>query len=169
MTDIGHNSDREVFEEQTFLNSFRQIKDIKSAIAGEMGDAAAIYKRLKEIGFTKADVTWAFELEEKNAAEVISTMARRLRIARMLGHGIARQFEMFDADRTPVEERSYEEGLAAGKLRKDMAENPHDLATDAGQAWQRGFNDGTAFINKALAAELIKADDPFSDDGSEAA
>lgn len=162
MSTPGHNSEREQFEEQTFLNGYRQIKGIKSAIAGEMGESAAVYKRLKELGFTKGDVKWAFELEEKNAAEVVATMARRLRIAKMLGHGIARQVEMFDADRTPVEDRAYDEGLAAGKLRKDMRENPHDMSTDAGQAWQRGFNDGTAFINKALADELIKADDPFA-------
>ncbi len=155
------NATREQFEEQTFLNSFRLIKRIKEEITGSMGDSSAIYKRLKELGFTKADVQWAFELEEKNAAEVIATMARRLRIAKMLGHGLSRQIEMFDADRTPVEDRAYAEGMAAGKLRKDMA-NPHDLSTDAGQAWQRGFNDGTAFINKALSDELIKADDPFS-------
>lgn len=166
MSDIGHNADREQFEEQMFLNGFRQIKGIKAEIAGSMGEASAIYKRLKELGFTKADVAWAFDLEDKNSAEVIETMRRRLRIAKMLGHGIARQFEMFDTDRTPVEDVAYEDGLAAGKLRKDMGENPHDLSTDAGQAWQRGFNDGTAFINKALSDELIKGDDPFADEAA---
>lgn len=171
----GHNvqTEREQFEEQTFLNGYRQIKDIKSEIAASMGDAKDIYARLKNIGFTKADVKWAMELEEKDAGDVIATMQRRIRIAKMFGHGLARQIELFDTDRAPVEERAYEDGLAAGKLRKDNA-NPYGADSAAGQAWQRGFNDGTAFANKDLAAqfeeksgdELIQGardDDPFAE------
>jgi hypothetical protein len=118
-----------------------------------MGDAKDIYARLKNIGFTKADVKWAMELEEKDAGDVIATMQRRIRIAKMFGHGLARQIELFDTDRAPVEERAYEDGLAAGKLRKDNA-NPYGADSAAGQAWQRGFNDGTAFANKDLAAQF---------------
>lgn len=158
----GHNvqSEREQFEEQTFLNAVRQINEIQSNIATEMGDAKDIYSRLKNIGFTKADVKWAMELEEKDAGDVIATMQRRIRIARMLGHGVARQFEMFGEDRTPLEDRAYDEGLAAGKLRKS-AVNPYGMDSAAGQRWQQGLNDGTEFINRdlsdAMPDELIKA------------
>lgn len=164
--------ERNQLEEQQFLKGFSQIKDIKTNIALEMGDAKEVYAKLKTFGFTKADVKWAFELEEKDSGEILATMQRRLRIAKMLGHGIARQFELFEQDRTPLEDRAYEEGLAAGKLRKEMA-NPYDLSSEAGQAWQRGFNDGTAFINKELADHFAKdgdelisghdADDPFAE------
>jgi hypothetical protein len=168
---VNGQTEREQWEEQTFLNSFRQIKEHKSEIAGTMGEIGGIYDRIKNIGFTKADVKWAMELDEKDATEVIATMARRLRIARMFGHGVARQIEMFD-DRTPADERAYGEGLAAGKLRKD-AGNPYGADSPQGQAWQRGMNDGTEFINKDLASqfeepsgdEIIKsadgAEDPF--------
>jgi hypothetical protein len=170
---VGHNqqTEREQWEEQQFLNGFRQIKEIRSDIAGAMGDAAGIYDRLKKIGFTKGDVKWAVELEEKDAGDIIATMQRRLRIAKMFGHGVARQFEMFDQDRAPIEDRAYEEGLAAGKLRKE-ATNPYGADSAAGQAWQRGMNDGTTFINKELAEqfedgakrdELIKGADAFAD------
>lgn len=176
---VNGQTEREMWEEQQFLKGLGQIKDIKTNIALEMGDAKEVYDRLKKAGgFTKSDVKWAIELEEKDAAEVISTMQRRIRIAKMLGHGVARQFEMFE-DRVPIEERAYQEGLAAGKLRKDMT-NPYGLESPAGQAYQRGINDGTEFINKELAdqfeegegSELIKAadaDEPHFDVEDEAA
>jgi len=164
--DIGHNtnSEREQFEEMSFLNAVRQIKDIKSNIATEMGSAKDIYDRIKPLGFTKGDVKWALELEDKDAGDVIATMQRRVRIAKMLGHGVARQFTFFDEDRTPLEDRAYDEGMAAGKLRKS-AVNPYGMDSEAGQAWQRGMNDGTAIANKALADELIKADTDDGDPG----
>lgn len=154
---VNGQTEREMWEEQQFLNGLRQIKDIKTNIALEMGDAKEVYDRIKKAGgFTKSDVKWAIELEEKDAAEVIATMQRRIRIAKMLGHGVARQVEMFE-DRVPIEERAYQEGLAAGKLRKDMT-NPYGLESPAGQAYQRGINDGTEFINKELAGQFEEGD-----------
>jgi hypothetical protein len=171
---VNGQSEREQWEEQQFLNGYRQIKEHKSDMAGTSGEMAGIYDRIKKLGFTKADVKWAEELDEKDASEIIATMARRLRIARMFGHGVARQIEMFDADRTPAEDVAYGLGLAAGKLRKE-ATNPYGADSPQGQAWQRGMNDGTEFINKDLAAqfeepagdELIQGGDddgdPFED------
>ncbi len=168
MTNIGHNQTdtKEAFAEQRFLNAVRQIKDFKSEIGEAMGEINEVYKSLKPLGFTKGDVKWAFELEEKDAGDVIATMQRRLRIARMLGHGVARQFEMFDEDRTPLEDRAYEEGLAAGKMRKD-ANNPYGMDSPAGQRWQTGMNDGTAFANMDLSDAMQEADELIkaSDDG----
>jgi len=170
----GHNvlSEREQWEEQQFLNGYRQIKGMESDLAGTKGEIAGIYKRIESCGgWTKADIKWAKELDEKDAPKVLETMRRRLRIARMLGHGVSRQVEMFDEDRTPLEDRAYDEGLAAGKLRKS-AQNPYGVDSPAGQAWQRGLNDGTAFINADLASkfghgdgdELISGDDPDDED-----
>lgn len=173
--EAGHNSEREQFEEQQFLNGYRQIQGFKSDIGETMQEINEVYKRLKNLGFTRADVKWAMELEEKDSGEVIATMQRRIRIAKMLGHGLARQIELFNADRAPIEERAYEEGLAAGKLRKANA-NPYGHDHVAHQEWQRGFNDGTEFVNKDLAGqfdELIKGEeaqgDPFDDEALEAA
>ena len=170
----GHNvkDEREAFIEQQFLNGLGQIKGIKSNIAFEMGAAKDVYARVKPFGYTPSDFKWALELEDKDSASIISMWERRLKIAKWLGHGVARQFEMFDEDRTPLEDRAYEEGLAAGKMRKD-ANNPYGMDSPAGQRWQSGMNDGTAFANMDLsdamtaADELIKAGgddaDPFDD------
>lgn len=170
----NEQAERAEYEEQVFLRVMDDVKNGKSAIGEEMAEINEAYKRLKPVGFTKADIKWAFELDEKDSAEVIATMQRRIRIAKMLGHGLARQIELFDTDRAPIEERAYEDGLAAGKRRKS-ATNPYGADSAAGQAWQRGLNDGTAFANKDLAAqfgegdgvsELISshdADDPFAE------
>ena len=37
---------------------------------------------------------------------------------------------------------------------------PHDLSTEAGQEWQRGFNDGTSLANIDLSASLDGVSDP---------
>ncbi|KFB10359.1 ribosome modulation factor [Nitratireductor basaltis] len=168
MTAIGHNSDKEALAEQTFLSVFREIKERKSAIGEEMGEINEAYKRLKVHGFTKADIKFAMELEEKDAGDVIATMQRRIRIAKMFGHGLARQFDMFEEDRTPLEERAYEEGLAAGKLRKGQGANPYDATSAAGQAWLKGEAEGNAFANADLSSAL-EQDEPFPDETAEAA
>lgn len=151
--------ERAQYEEQVFLRVLAEVKNGKSNIGEEMADINEAYKRLKPVGFTKADIKWAFELEDKDAGDVIATMQRRIRIAKMLGHGLARQIELFDTDRTPLVDRAYDEGLAVGKQRKD-ASNPYGADSDAGQAWQRGLNDGTAFANKDLASQF-ETTDPF--------
>ena len=172
----GHNSgdERTQYEEQVFLRVFAEVKQGKSSIGEEMSEIGEAYKRLKPVGFTKGDIKFAFDLEEQDAGKVIATMQRRIRIAKMFGHGLARQVEMFEQDRAPLEDRAYEEGLAAGKQRKS-ATNPYGADSPAGQAWQRGMNDGTAFVNADLASkfenddgspkvEVIKgADDPFAE------
>lgn len=174
---IKNEDERAQFEEQTFLSVLEKVRSGKSAIGEEMADINEAYKRLKAVGFTKADIKWAFELEEKDSGEVIATMQRRIRIAKMLGHGLARQLELYETDRAPIEERAYDEGLAAGKLRKGQSANPYDPTSAAGQAWLRGEADGNAFVNKDLsqfmegqagagADELIEGerdDDPFAE------
>lgn len=161
---LSNEDERAQFEERVFLEVLDTVRDGKSAIGEEMAEINEAYKRLKPVGFTKADVKWAFELEEKDYAQVIATMQRRIRIAKMLGHGLARQVEMFETDRAPIEERAYAEGLAAGKRRKPNI-NPYGADSKAGQEWQRGMNDGTAIANKDLADVLIKG--PGSSDSDE--
>ncbi|OCJ12492.1 hypothetical protein A6U86_05575 [Rhizobium sp. AC27/96] len=163
MSTAGHNvqTEREQWEEQQFHNGFRQIKELNSDMAGTKGEIGGVYKRLKDVGFTKADIKWAQELEEKDASEIIATMERRLRIARMFGHRVARQLDILEKDRTPAEDAAYEDGLAAGKGRKANA-NPYDTGSIQGQRWQAGFNDGTEFINKDLDS-AVNGEEPFPD------
>lgn len=162
------NSEKEQHEERQFLTGMKEIADYKSEMSVKMNLINQVYKHLKKFNFTKADVKWGFELEEKDAPEVMATMQRRLRIAKMLGHGVARQMDLLETDRTPLVDRAYEMGLNVGKLRKEMS-CPFDLASEAGQSWMKGVTDGTEFINKELAAAVEDTDPGFGDGQQEAA
>lgn len=170
MTDTpkaGHNSGLDPAQERAFIREFTAIQETESEMAESKGVLSGIYKRLENAGFSKEDVKWAKELQKKNVGEVVATMKRRLAIATLMGHSIGRQMEMFDKDRTPLEDAAYLEGLGAGRMRKANA-NPYGMETAAGQNWQKGFNDGTAEANAALAEamseNLIKAGDEDSED-----
>lgn len=157
--------ERRDWENQQFIKGLRELSNLESDMAGTKGEIGGVFKRAEQCGgWDKSDFKWAQDLQKKDAPKIIAMMERRLRIAKLLGHGVARQFSMFDEDRTPLEDRAYEEGYAAGAMRKAMT-NPYGLESPAGQSYQRGFNEGTAFINKDLASkfgdgdgELIKGD-----------
>lgn len=153
---MGHNSDSEAdkIAQAVFMDSLRQIIEGKSAIASTMGDLAAVYKRLGDFGITKADVKWALDLRERDAPKVLAEMRRRLRIAGWFGHQLSRQLTLLDEDRTPIEDAAFDAGHAVATMRGSTAENPHDLSTIAGQAWLRGYHQGTALMNTALAEAL---------------
>lgn len=92
-----------------------------------------------------------------------------LRSARSLALWIAPELRETDpqVDRADAEERAYAEGLAAGKGRKENT-NPYGGDSPMGQAWQTGFNDGTAFVNKDLSDTMnpepgFDNDNPFED------
>lgn len=157
---IGHNQEKDpeqMREDKAFLDAYSQIKSAESQMAGLKGESSAIYKRIQNIGgWTKADIKFAQSLEDKDVGQVIADFERKIRIAKLFGHRLGRQLSLLDEDRSPQADRAYEEGWAAGSLRK-QATNPYDA--EAGQRWQSGFNDGTAFINQKLDEELSE-DDP---------
>jgi hypothetical protein len=163
----GHNSGLDPAQERAFIREFGAVKEAEAEMAEQKGVLSGIYKRLENAGFTKEDVKWAKELQKKNVAEVLATMKRRIAIATIMGHAVGRQMEMFDKDRTPLEDAAYLEGLGAGRLRKANS-NPYGMETAAGQNWQKGFNEGHAEMNAALAEamsdNLIKAGDETSED-----
>lgn len=158
----GHNSGLDPSQERAFIREFAAIKEAESDMAEAKGVMSGIYKRLENAGFEKPDIKWAKDLEKKNVSEVVATLKRRLAIAVIMGHAISRQVEMFDKDRTPLEDAAYLEGLGAGRLRRQNA-NPYGMETTAGQSWQKGFNEGSAEANAALAeamsGDIIKAGD----------
>lgn len=164
----GHNSGLDPAQERAFIREFSAVKEAEAEMAEQKGVLSGIYKRLENAGFSKDDIKWAKDLEKKNVSEVVATMKRRIAIATIMGHAVGRQMEMFDKDRTPLEDAAYLEGLGAGRLRKANA-NPYGMETAAGQSWQKGFNEGNSEANVALAEamddNLIKAGDDGEGDG----
>lgn len=155
MTSRDHNekTQQELYEDQQFLKGFHELKGHRSEMAGKKGDMGAVYKRLKDLGWSKKDIEFALTLEEKDVGQVIADFERKIRIAKLFGHQLGRQIDIFDRDRTPQADRAYEEGLAAGRLRKSGT-NPYTPGSAEFQRWQEGMNEGNAFINKDLAAEM---------------
>lgn len=151
--DKDHNQDHDQHK-AAFLQGFLELRQLKEDAASVAGEASQFFKRMKRYGFTKADFAWAAELNEKNAAEIVETMERRLRIARWFRHEVVAQIDMFEGpDRTPAADRAFNAGYSAAVTRADTR-NPHDESTEQGQAWARGYSDGTALINQQLADEL---------------
>lgn len=155
MSTKGHNTktDQELYEEQKFLEGYSELKSHTSEMAGIKGDMGAIYKRLKDLGWTKKDIEFAASLEDKDVGQVIADFERKIRIARMFGHQLGRQLDLMDADRTPQEDRAYDEGFAVGR-RRGSSVNPYHAGSAEGQGWQKGFNDGNELANKDLAAAV---------------
>lgn len=150
----GHNekTEQELYEDQQFLKSYADLKDLRSEMAGAKGDMNAAYKRSKDAGWSKKDFEFAQSLEDKDVGQIIADFERKIRIAKLFGHQIGRQLDLLEKDRTPQDDRAYEEGKAAGMLRKS-ASNPYQGGTEL-QRWQEGFNDGTTFINRDLNAAM---------------
>ncbi|CCF19103.1 conserved protein of unknown function [Pseudorhizobium banfieldiae] len=151
--DHNEKTEQELYEDQQFMKGFADLKKLQSTMAGTKGDMGAIYKRLKDLGFSKKDVEFAFTLEDKDVGQVIADFENKIRIAKLFGHQLGRQMSLLDQDRTPQEDRAYEEGKAAGMLRKSGS-NPYQPGSPEFQSWQKGMNDGHAFINKDLAAAV---------------
>lgn len=158
--DHNEKTPQEQYEDQQFLRSYQEIKQHESEMAGTKGEMGQAYKRLKDLGWSKKDIEFAKSLEDKDVGQVIADFERKIRIARLFGHQLGRQLELLEKDRTPQEDRAYDEGLAAGKLRKS-ATNPYQPGGKEFNRWQEGLADGTKFINadlsKAMAANEVPA------------
>lgn len=155
MAILGDNSktEQELYEEQQFLKGYTEIKSLTSEMAGTKADIGAVHKRLKDLGWSKKDIEFAASLEDKDVGQVISDFERKIRIARMFGHALGRQLELLD-DKAPQEDKAYDQGLAAGKLRKTDALNPYVTGTPEWNRWATGHAEGSEFINRELAAIL---------------
>lgn len=151
--DHNEKTQQELYEDQQLLKGYVDLKSMRSDMAGLKGDMGAIFKRLKDLGWSKKDIEFAQSLEDKDVGQVISDFERKIRIARLFGHQLGRQLDLLEKDRTPQVDRAYEEGKAAGSLRK-QAINPYQPGSQEMDSWQRGFNDGNEFVNKDLAKAM---------------
>ncbi|WP_421983396.1 hypothetical protein [Roseibium sp.] len=161
----GHNekTQQELYEDQQFLKAFTEVKSLDSTMAGTKGNLSALYKRLKDIGWTKKDFDFAKSLQDKDVGQVIADFERKIRIAKLFGHALGRQLDFLDQDRTPMVDRAFEEGAAAGRLRQEMS-NPYQPGSEEHNSWQSGFNEGNTFINKDLAKAIS---DPLTGEADE--
>ncbi len=172
---IGHNSQELTDEQQQvlFFQHKAKIISLKEKIASETALLRNAYKLAKSEGFTKKDIDFAISLENDNDNEALERRRREAMIARWMGHPIGTQPDMFDdAKSSHGADRNFEEGKRAGMAGEDNA-SPHNLSTEAGQAWTKGWHEGQKALFKVKEIQggtsLIKAhpdqgeEDPFGD------
>ncbi|MDR6954180.1 hypothetical protein J2X65_003548 [Ancylobacter sp. 3268] len=155
-----HNekTQQEIWEDQKFLDTFGEIKRLESDMASTKGDIGAALKRLKDMGWTKKDLEFAKTLEDKDVGQVVADFERKIRIAKLFGHRIGRQMSLLDEDPASQDERAYQAGFAAGRLRKQIA-NPYQPSTREFERWEDGIRDGNKLVNKELAGAMAEQPD----------
>lgn len=87
--------------------------------------------------------------------EAIEDQMRQLtRYMQYMNLPIGTQMGFFDEQpqeqTTDVVAKALKEGKVAGMMGGNMDDNPHELNTDAGQEWQKGYNEGQAVLKQQL-------------------
>lgn len=142
--------DRE--EKALFLHHMPLIKAAKEAFNTANSNLRNLYKKAKAEGnFTQADFDTAFSLETaEKEARVRATIARALKIARIVGSSMGNQLDLFlEPDRTPIADRAYAEGEKASMENKKAAP-PYDPSTEAYRQFMAGFHTHQATLAKGI-------------------
>ena len=177
--DVGHNSGELTPAEGRALmfHHFRLIEAQKVVVKAAQDDLKKLRKTAKADGLVMADLDFmarCADLEDPTIAP--AELKRRAEIASWFALPVNFQPDMF-TDRMPLDDRAYEEGIAAGLQGKDPVA-PYDQASGTGQKWLQGWHEGQrqmrddllAAMEKRNAAkdELIKGpegdDNPFGED-----
>lgn len=159
---IGHNSGLTDDQQRAlFVQNLTKIERLKEAMASASGELRAAYKTAKADGFAKKDIDYAIALRKDEDDKLIDSRRRETMIARWMNHPIGTQPDLFDGvDRTPSEDRAFEDGKLAGMEGK-ICQPPHDPSVPQHGRWLEGWHAGQA----ALIRDTIKrGPDSASDD-----
>lgn len=135
------------------FHHYRRVVEQKEVL----DDAREEYKRLrkeaKADGITLADLDFMIRCAEiDDPAIVPDELKRRAEIAAWFALPVNYQADMFD-DRTPLEDRAFEEGKAVG-LQGKACESPYDGAP--GQKWTEGWHEGQRMMRDDLQSAMEK-------------
>jgi len=152
MTDKNHNVKHR--QEQIFVSKLYEIMEKEAEISSLKDEIKGLKSDAKAFGIDAKDFAIAQDLLKDNGAKARKDIESLLDNASRLNMAIGREVDMFDGDPATAEQRAYYEGLQTGKLRRQN-KCPY---TDQNlvQEWQRGFNEGTEFVNESLAAEVAE-------------
>lgn len=132
--------DRE--EKALFLNHLPLVKKARDRVATAVADLRVLYKRAKaEGGFTKADFDTAIAVETaENEARERAAIARKLKIAKIMGSSLGAQLDMFlEPDRTPAADIAFQEG-ESDALQNKIAKPKYDPSTEQARKYLEGFH-----------------------------
>lgn len=153
--------DRE--EKALFLNHLPLVKKARERIASATSEIRLLYKRAKaEGGFTKADFDTAIAVETaENEARERAAIARKLKIAKIMGSSLGAQLDMFlEPDRTPAADIAFQEG-ESDALQNKIAKPKYDPSTEQARKYLSGYHsvsekrvkDGIKPLNPVIAED----------------
>lgn len=158
--------DRE--EKALFLNHhLPTIRRLRALMATASSNLSNAYKKAKaEGGFTKDDFDTAFAVETaENEARERAAIARKLKIAKMMGSSLGAQLDMFlEPDRTPAADNAFAEG-ESDAMQNKPARPKYDPSTEQARKYLEGFHS----VSEKLIKEGIGKLDPEAGKAAERA
>lgn len=176
---VGHNSRLTDGEERELFGRHRTIWNSLNAKQKLLDEQWSRAKAdIKADGFKVLHMNIADSLiNPKGEKRVHGEVRDRLWVARMIGHALGRQFDLFEApDRTPAIDRAYEEGRTASIENKPRQCTQYHETTEQFREFMRGYNDhqeeliarvgtgGAEIQTPAQASELGAVE--FDEDGN---
>lgn len=157
-----NSDDFDAEEKALFLNHhLPTVRRLRALLLTANSNLRGAYKKAKaESGFTKADFDTAFAVETaENEARERAAIARKLKIAKIMGSALGNQLDMFlEPDRTPITDRAYSEGEQAS-IENRPAKPSYDPSTAAFREYMEGFHDHQAKMTLNGIAPLATTDD----------
>lgn len=142
-------------DDQVYSLTEQHRKDYEVALAAKKNAD----KRLKDVGkIIKADLGKHGMAQIKaliegatpeGEATIRARIERDAQVLRWLGVPIGTQSDMFPTDRTPLAERSFNEGKRQG-LAGSRNENPHHQSTEAYHKHNEGYEAGQATLSQGF-------------------
>lgn len=142
LASAGHNESEDAIRENFLqhLNEWRQTDAKQKVLDKQWKDVKAA---LKADGHKVIQMQIAQSLSgsAKKEAKIYGEVEDRLKVARYIGHKLGNQYDLFaQPDRTPGDERWYDEGKQASMENKPKSP-PHAPGTVAYSKWMEGYAD----------------------------
>ena len=153
----GHNSNDLTPGEWRALHfhHFRVIEAQKAVVKAAQDALKTLKKTAKTDGCVMADLEYMARCAGlEDHAIVPEEIRRRAEIASWFALPVNYQPDMF-TDRTPLDDRAFEEGKVAGLTGKDCAPG-YDATSPAGQRWIEGWHEGRRVMREDLQAAMEK-------------
>ena len=163
----GHNSTIEIGEGK-FHAYLAAHGDLDEQIAALRGKRKKLRKQMRADGVRLTEFDAALKFADMSRVDVEDHYVHLQHYMRWLRHPVGTQFNLAlgepaddfedeEAVLAKAREGAIQDGFWAGIRNRPMGENPHEEATEAGQAWIGAWHDG----QKQRTAENI---DPLDDE-----
>jgi hypothetical protein len=168
---VGHNSGEGVSrlsaddERHLFLRHRESWNNYQAKLKAAERIGIDVKAALKADGFTVAQMKIADEMTTmKGEARQTQAVRDRLKVAFWIGHAMGRQLSLFEEpDRTPIDDRAYEEGKTAGLEGRTMSTSRFAPGSPANERWITGWHDGQEIITRGGIAAIEGSDAPAAE------